>query len=239
MNLSRILIVSSLAFLAGCASGPPRQDLSQLAQKASAGDPVAQRQLGAAHDSTGSRNPNHQEAARWYHLAANQGDAIAQNNLGSLYEHGLGVPKDFSNAFELYRKSAEQGFAMAQNSLGRMYDLGMGVATNEVQANAWYLRAAEQGDAQAMFNLGVNHGFGRGVPQDRVKAFMWLDLARFFTQRSPDMKTKWTIRGVLDDLKKLMTLDEIRAGERLSREWYGGHTKAHKVGAATSPAIAQ
>ena len=230
MKISHLLVVSCFALVAGCASGPPGQDLNELKQKASAGDPVAQRQLGVAHDSGSSRNPNYQEAARWYEIAAKQGDAIAQNNLGSLYENGLGVPKDFSKAFELYRKSATQGFAMAQDSLGRMYDLGMGVATNEVEANAWYLRAAQQGDAQAMFNLGVNYGFGRGVPQDRVKAFMWLDLARFFTQRSPDIKTKWTIRGALDDLKKLMTPEEIRTGERLSREWYDDYTQKHKVG---------
>src|SRR5262245_5527566 len=112
MNTSRFLIVGSFVLIAGCASGPPRQDLSEVKQKASAGDPVAQRQLGIAHDSAGSRNPNYQEAARWYQLAANQGDAIAQNNLGSLYEQGVGVPKDFSKAFELYRQSAEKGFAM-------------------------------------------------------------------------------------------------------------------------------
>jgi hypothetical protein len=54
---------------------------------------------------------------------------------------------------------------------------------------------------------------------------MWLDLARFYTQMSPDMQMKWTIRRALDDLKKLMAPEEIREGERLSKEWDKSHRK--------------
>jgi hypothetical protein len=227
-KLFYILVVCGAAVLIGCASETSIQNLDALSIKASAGDRVAQRRLGMAYDFADSGHSNYEEAARWYQLAADQGDAIAQNNLGSLYEHGLGVRKDYSRSLELYRKSADQGFAMAQNSLGRMYDLGMGVTTNYIEANKWYLCAAEQGDAQAMFNLGKNYGFGRGVPKNRMQAFMWLDLARFFTQRSSDMKTKWTIRRALDDLKEYMTLEEIRQGESLSRDWYDDYLKKHK-----------
>jgi len=229
MNLSHILIISCLFLFAGCASGPAPQNLDELKQKASAGDPIAQGNLGIALEGNGSQPPNYEEAARWYQLAAQQGDAIAQNNLGSLYEHGLGVPKDFSRAFELYRKSAEQGFAMAQTSFGRMYDWGMGVATNQVEANTWYLRAAQQGYAPAMFNLGLSYGFGHGVPKDLVQSYMWLDLARFFTQGSKDMKMKWRIRGFLDELKRKMTQQEISAGERLSNEWSKDYIRRQKV----------
>jgi TPR repeat protein len=214
--------------LAGCVTGPSKADLTEIQRKAKAGDPTAQMLLGEAYDFGYMGKRNYAEAARWYQLAADQGNASAQNSLGSLYEHGLGVETNYTKALEFYRKSAEQGFAMAQNSLGRMYDMGMGVATNYVEANSWYRRAAEQGDPQAMFNLGLNYGFGQGVPQDRVQAFMWLDLARWLTQLSPDMKTKWTVRRYLDDLKKLMTPAQIKEGERLSKEWSSNYIKRRK-----------
>jgi hypothetical protein len=214
-------------FLTGCVSSPritPAQ-LSDLQKKAEAGDRAAQLQVGQAYDFGNAGQRNYAEAVRWYQLAADQGDATAQNNLGSLYEHGLGAPTNYVKAAELYRKAADQGFALAQNSLGRLYDFGWGVPTNYVEANAWYLRAAEQGDPQGMFNLGVNYGFGRGAEKDLVRAFMWLDLARFYTQMSSDMKTKWTVRRYLDDLKKLMTPAQIREGERMSAEWDRNHRK--------------
>jgi uncharacterized protein len=227
-SISQILILGSLLVLAGCASGPSRADLDELRQKAIAGDPIAQRRLGLANDLVPVGRQNYAEAARWYQLAADQGDALAQNNLASLYEHGLGVPTNFTRAAELYRKSADQGFAKAQTSLGRMYDLGLGVATNAVEANSWYLRATERGDPDAMFNLGVNYGFGLGVPKDRVQAFMWLDLARFYTQFGADRKRKWMIRGALDDLKKLLTPEQIREGETRARQWHADHVKDRK-----------
>jgi len=36
-----------------------------------------------------------QEAAKWYHLAAEQGHAKAQYRLGSMYVQGKGVPEDY------------------------------------------------------------------------------------------------------------------------------------------------
>src|SRR5579863_2390502 len=143
------------------------------------------------------------------------GDKVAERSMGVAYDFGEGVRQSYTEAAKWYQLSADQGVAMAQNSLGRMYDTGIGVQANYAEANKWYLLAAQQGDAEAMFNLGKNYGFGRGVTKDLVQAFMWLDMARFFTQHSPDMKTKWIIRHALDDLKVYMTPEEIKEGERL------------------------
>jgi TPR repeat protein len=220
------------AFLlfAGCVSNSriTPAELSDLRKKAEAGDRAAQLKVGQAYDFGNAGQRNYSEAARWYQLAADQGDATAQNNLGSLYERGLGMPTNHVKAAELYRKSAEQGFALAQNSLGRSYDFGLGVPTNFAEANAWYLRAAEQGDPEAMFNLGVNYGIGRGVKKDQLRAFMWLDLARSLTQQSSNLNTKWIIRKYFDDLKKLLTPEQIRAGEQMSAQWYKDHIKNRK-----------
>lgn len=216
--------------LAGCKTRPSKSELAEIQRKAEAGDPKAQMSLGVAYDFGHMGQRNYAEAARWYQRAADQGYAPAQHSMGTLCELGLGVQTNYTKAFELYQKSAEQGFAPAQTSLGRMYDWGQGIVTNHVEANKWYLRAAEQGYPEAMFNLGISYGFGEGVPLDRVQAFMWLDLARFFTQRSPDMKLKWRTRAYLDDLKKLMTYAQILEGEARAKEWYANHTKKRKQG---------
>jgi TPR repeat protein len=41
---------------------------------------------------------DHQEAVRWYRLAADQGYADAQYNLGVMYYKGQGVPQDYGEA---------------------------------------------------------------------------------------------------------------------------------------------
>lgn len=199
--------------------------LADLRKKAEAGDKAAQRDLGNTYDFGHGVRKDPAQAARWYQMAADQGDPVSQNNLASLYEHGLGVSTNYNKAFELYTKSAQQGFAMAQNSLGRMYEFGRGTTTNLSRANDWYLRAANQGSPEAMFNLAINYGYGYGLPKDRVKALMWLDLARFFSQDSEDRNFKAAVRRRLDDLKELLTPDEIKQGNRMSKEWYEAFKK--------------
>ena len=63
---------------------------------------------------------DHDEAARWYRLAAEQGNANAQNNLGTMYADGQGVKKDDAEALRWWRKAADQGHAKAQEQLRSM-----------------------------------------------------------------------------------------------------------------------
>lgn len=60
---------------------------------------------------------------------------------------------------------------------------------------------------------------GTGVAVDRVEAFKWLDLLRFYTQRSKDMQLKWRARGALDELQKGMSKAEIREGKQRAKQW--------------------
>jgi len=43
------------------------------------------------------------------------------------------------------------------------------------------------------------------------------------------MQTKWTVRRYLDDLKKLMTLEQIKEGERRGAEWYADYKRRKKA----------
>ena len=94
------------------------------------------------HDTGRGVPRDYAEAARWYHLAAEQGVADAQNNLGILYSGGRGVPQDDAEAARWYHLAAEQGNAQAQFLLGIIYGKGEGVTQNYVQAHMWFNLAA-------------------------------------------------------------------------------------------------
>ena len=219
----------SLIVLTGCASvSTQTPSVSDLRQRAESGDTVAQRLLGVQYDFGRDVQQSYSEAAKWYQMAAEHGDAIAQNNLGSFYQYGLGVATNYSQAFALYKQSATQGFMTAQSNLGFMYDYGLGVPKDKVAATSWYRLAADQGYPEAMLNLGASYMAGEGVKRDLPQAYMWLDCARWLTQFNSNMRTKWRIRNVLDDLKQHMTPEQIREGERLSKEWSGNYLKTRK-----------
>jgi uncharacterized protein len=219
----------SLILLTGCATiSNQGSNLAELQSRAESGDVEAQCRLGEAYDFGHGAQQNYDEAAKWYRMAAERGNAKAQNNLGGFYQYGLGVATNYSQAVAFYKLSAAQGDLMAQSNLGYMYDYGLGIPKDKSEAVSWYRRAADQGYPDAMLNLGVSYRTGEGVERDLPRAFQWLDDARWLTQFSQNMKTKWRIRGTLDDLKQSMTREQIQEGEKLSREWSENYLKTHK-----------
>ena len=76
-----------------------------------------------------------------------------------------------------------------------------------------------------MYNLGVNYGGGFGVQQDLAEAYKWIDLARFYTQFSPNMKMKWTIRHAWDDLERRLPKEVLAEGRRRATEWSKSHSQ--------------
>ena len=215
----------ALGLLAGCA-GPAQMggvELDQLRSKAEQGDANAQFQLGVAYDAGRGVARDHSEAAKWYRSAADQGLAVAQNSLGAMYQHGQGLPQNYDEARSWYQKAAAQGFGEAYANLGAIYDFGLGVPQDKRMAVEQYQAGAEKGSLTAMLNLGVSYWRGEGTQKDLIEAHKWLDLARFYTQRSPDMQLKWRVRGVLDEVKKDMTREQISKAEQLAREWDAKH----------------
>ncbi|WP_221933257.1 SEL1-like repeat protein [Legionella israelensis] len=120
---------------------------------------------------------NHEEAVRWYRIAAEQGNAFAQNHLGLVYDHGIGVKQDTKEAVRWYKMAAKQGNAAAQNDLGYSYEYGIGVDKNEKEAVRWYRMAAAQGNADAQNNLGYSYEHGIGVDKDEKEAVRWYRMA--------------------------------------------------------------
>lgn len=189
-------------FLTGCDSKPPSEKdrvvltaadkkaafekkLATFRLKAEAGDPIAQLEMGRAHERgtpwAVDNNPgefvdpfdsnalkglliNLDQAADWYEKAAMQGNAEAQYLLGMLWlpssiDEFLGTPlqrpRDAAKAATWFEKAAKQKHVEAAYQLARLYAQGNGVAQNNVIAFQNYLIAAEQGDAQAQFDIGL------------------------------------------------------------------------------------
>ena len=190
-----------------------------LRAKADQGDQASQFQLGTAYDYGRGVTRNQTEAAKWYLKAAEQGNAEAQNSLGSMFQYGEGLTQDNAEALRWYQKAADQGHGEANANFGYMYDCGLGVTEDNEKAVRLYLIGVEKGSINAMFNLGICYWDGEGTPKDVVKGYMWLDLARFHTQRSPNMQLKWRIRGSLAEIAKEMTKDQISEARKLGQEW--------------------
>jgi TPR repeat protein len=208
--------------VAGCSS----LDLQKIKTSALQGDPASQFQLGVAYDRGIETKPDAQEAAKWYHAAAEQGYAEAQNSLGDLYLSGEGVPKDYELARIWFQKAADQGNASAKNSLAYQYDLGLGVPASPKFAAQLYQEAAELGEIRAMLNLGILLAQGKpGVDKDYIEAYKWLDLGRFYTLTSSNMKLKWSIRRELDNLSGMMTIAQIEVGKKRGDEWERKHRR--------------
>ena len=51
---------------------------------------------------------DHEEALKWFRLAALQGDADAQYVLGDMYKNGLGGPQDYEEALTCVNGGAKR-----------------------------------------------------------------------------------------------------------------------------------
>jgi len=63
---------------------------------------------------------SHDEAVRWYRLAAAQSHAVAFNNLGVCYAGGQGVSQDLHEALRLFKRAVAQGHAGAAKAVDKL-----------------------------------------------------------------------------------------------------------------------
>ena len=151
--------------------------LSQLRERALAGDAEAQLQMGSLFFDGINATRDYAQAAKWFRLAARQQNARAQFCLGVMYDAGLGVAQNQAEAVNWYRRAAQQGLASAQLNLGVAYSQGQGVLKSDADAIKWFRLAADQGQSQAQFNLALMYAKGEGAAQDFVEAYRWARLS--------------------------------------------------------------
>lgn len=156
-------------------------DVTQLAQLASEGDPVAQYRFGEIYFYGGEGiSPNPAKAVGWFMKAAVQGNVSAQLILIDCYYNGTGVEKDHFEAVRWARKAAEQGDSSAYWTLGVCYYQDDGVplsSNNKSEAVRWFRMAAERGHAKAQSWLADCYYNGIGVLKDVHQAALWNERA--------------------------------------------------------------
>ena len=130
-----------MALCAGLAIlGPPNVE-----DRAVAGDPEAQDNLGRMYAYGRDVPQDDAEALKWFRRAADQGHVSAQFNLGVMYADGRGVPQDDAEAARWFRLAADEGYAAAQARLGLFYVAGTGgVERDLVTAHMWLNLAASR-----------------------------------------------------------------------------------------------
>ena len=140
-----------------------------LMQKANAGDPVAQHELGFRFLDGRGFPVDTSKAAYWIAKAADQGLSVANFNLGLLYHHGWGVPW---NPFTAYRRFE---LAAAKNTPEALHILGLLVTENLIVPRDWargyrlIKKAADLGLTQAKESLAEfeRRGLGTAGPPEQ------------------------------------------------------------------------
>jgi hypothetical protein len=135
--------------------------------------------------------------------------AIGATNAAALV---TGLPQVQRAGIENDRARNSSG-ADIQFNRGVMYYIGQGVAQDFVEAAKWFRLAADQGDAAAQGMLGGRYAKGQGVAPDWVAAYALFNLSATNdpSKDNPDIKSRTA-------LVNLMSADELKTGQRLSRE---------------------
>ena len=125
--------------------------LADLERRASRGDVLAARVLGALHVEGRLVVPDMARGLAWIDRAIAGGDRDSMIYKAELAERGLGMPLDRALARDLYRQAAEAGSPVAAYRLGA--DRARRGAVEE--AERWLTAAAELGSSRAQVDLGV------------------------------------------------------------------------------------
>lgn len=187
MNIKRIIpvasaILISLATSAGTIDAEPgnpwkTNDFVKTLERATAGDPDAQRQVGNSYRYGIDVKQNINEAWKWYSQSAGNGDSESQYILGTFYRDGVGVKKNMQEAAYWFRRAGRNGHAAAQVEIARQFAEGEGVLQDYRVAAENYWRAAEQGNAEGAYYYAILLRDGRGVNQDLPRALKYFKQA--------------------------------------------------------------
>lgn len=151
--------------------------IDELEEKAKAGDPKAERDLGLKYLAGEGLATNEAEAARWLLSAAYKDEPTAEYWLGTLYARGHGVPADAFQASHWYEAGAKQGNLRAMHSLAVANFEGWGREKNYAEAAKWFEKAARLGSVDSQYNLAVLYEQGTGVPKSLSDAYRWYAIA--------------------------------------------------------------
>jgi TPR repeat protein len=170
-NVTRIgFIAVDRAKLAGFKLPPNLSRLSELIDKAKAGDATSQVKLGDAYFTGTFGKPDPALAVDYWRMAAKQQDPAGSHRLAVAYYAGIGVEKSLEIASDLFEQAATAGDAEGQAMTGWMYATGDGKRRDPAKAAEWLKRAVSQGHAGAANSLAGLYEKGQGVERDQSRA---------------------------------------------------------------------
>jgi TPR repeat protein len=171
--------------------------------------------------------PDKKEAARWFHLAAQQGLAAAQGALGYLCLVGEGVSQNNDLALKWTRKAAVQGDATAQFNLSVMHGEPFGIKKDPAESLKWLRKAADQHHVEALNTLGSIYEKGKGGA-GRNPVFAYVLFAAAAEKGDPAAAAKRRA------LETGMSAKDLQAGRELARKWKPGTSFVHVAGSGAS-----
>ena len=210
------LIVAVLAVLTGPALAADTPTMAEAGEAAAA-------------NATFNLGKKAYEEKRWiqaiYYMRplAESGDERAMIILGNMYSIGLGVAQDYKQAFSLYHKAALRNNTDAIVAVAAMYQKGLGVKHNVRIATEWYARAARLGHRVGALYYALNMYKGnRGktpgseLKPDHPLAYKW---ALIVSLHAKDEQTQKVAKELSDRLAKLLTPEQIAAGQKDAVAW--------------------
>lgn len=186
---------------------PDREAFRVLEQKAYAGDPESQYQLGLQYTIDGQWAWHRMRGYGWFVTAAENGHADAQYMAGMGKLLGRGTLHDEEGAVEMFRLSALQGQARAQYQLGVAYLNGRGVVKDRPWGRQWLEQAAWNDHMQAQFMLGALFAKGVGGQESLAEAWRWLEKSRLGGHAQSAVALK--------RLEESMSSSDLDTGKRL------------------------
>jgi hypothetical protein len=125
-----------------------------------------------------SGTKNHEEAFKYYLMAAEQNHPAGLRGLGEMFElESDESPEKLDMAIKLYHQAADLGDLIAEYNLGVFYQYGTGVEVNKKTSAMYLERAASKDHPSANLNLGLLYQEGvNGVP-DYKKAMSYFNRA--------------------------------------------------------------
>ncbi|MCB9248897.1 MAG: sel1 repeat family protein [Ignavibacteriales bacterium] len=181
-----------------------------LTEKAKAGDPFAQHELGIRYILGVGVPIDSLRAAEWIGLAASKNLPAANFNYGIMLSNGIGVEWNPFKAFKNFKIAAESGMEQAQYIIGLMYTDNLIVNKNMITSVEWLKKSADKGFEEAKKVLDEFKKSGININEDS------LETKEEVVQTLPAAKTKsFTLEeynlDFFDFKEDSLTVDEEKA----------------------------
>ncbi len=184
--------------------------VSELKEKAKAGDAEAQYRLGLAYFHGRGVTKNDRQALQLWQASADQGYPKAMHFMGVAYRRGIGVRKHAEKALSWFTRAAQAGSVIDQYIVADAYYEGkVNNRRDDALALFWAEYAARYGHPGALILLAQAKLEGRGVPPNIIHAYVLADKAVSFDR---DADT------VLEAIKKALPDEQLKIAQGLTLE---------------------